>query len=111
MKQTLMTVTSIRTVDHAALTDQDLAATLTEVNAFQLDARDLPGPRSGLTDWVAQAPLCFRSRLEYRGGRIEIAFFPERQRAGVAVGTYTEWTACANEVEALRRFLNDDMRS
>jgi len=105
----LKTVSYIRNVDHQALTDKELAETLTPVHDFQLDAHDLPGPRSGLTDWVAVAPMCFRSSLEYRGRRIEIAFFPERQRAGVAVGRYTEWTSCANEVEALRRFLNDDM--
>lgn len=111
MKQVLKTVSYLQTVNHQALTDKELAETLTPVKDFQLDARDLPGPRSGLTDWIAQAPLCFRSRLEYRGQCIEIAFYPERQRAGVAVGTYTEWTSCADEVEALRRFLNDDMVS
>ena len=101
-------VTVITELDHQSLTDAQLKETLTEVADFQLDARDLPGPRAGLTSWVSQAPLCFRSSLRYRTHCIEIAFHPERQKAGVAAGAYTEWHLCSSEVEALRRFLNDD---
>jgi len=108
MKSIKGSVTVVSDIDHQSLTDAQLKATLTEVADFQLDARDLPGPRSGPTDWVSQAPLCFRSSLQYRNRCIEIAFHPERQKAGVAAGNYTEWHLCGNEVEALRRFLNND---
>ena len=52
---------------------------------------------------------CLRSSWTVGTEAIEIVYFPETGRAGVASGSDAEWTDASSAADALRRYLNDDM--
>ncbi len=91
--------TTITTIANAAY-----AETLTKVQLPELRSTDL---RASSSTHVAYE--CYRSSETVGADAIEIIFFPETNRAGVASGSDAQWTDASSAADALRRFLNDDM--
>jgi len=90
--------TTVTTIANAAY-----AETLTQISPADLRSIDLRTEASkGECD-------CLRSSETVGVDLIEIVFFPETNRAGVAAGSDAEWTDASSAADALRRFLNDDM--
>lgn len=84
------------------MTTQEYAATLTQVSADDLRSIDLRNEAaSGECD-------CLRSSMTV-GAEIEIVFFPETGRAGLAAGADADWTDASSAADALDRYLNDRM--
>lgn len=93
-----MSAATITTIANAAY-----AETLTQVSPADLRSIDLRTEASkGECD-------CLRSSETVGADLIEIVFFPETNRAGVAAGSDAQWTDASSAADALRRFLNDDM--
>ena len=81
----------------------DASKTLTQLSPAELRSIDLRDEASkGECD-------CLRSSWTIAGHAIEIVFFPETNRAGVAAGSDAQWTDASSAADALRRFLNNDM--
>ena len=77
--------------------------TLTQISPADLRSIDLRTEASkGECD-------CLRSSWTVGNDAIEIVYFPETGRAGVAAGSDAQWTDASSAADALRRFLNDDM--
>ena len=77
--------------------------TLTQISQTELRSIDLRTEASkGECD-------CLRSSWTVGADAIEIVYFPETGRAGVASGSHAEWTDASSAADALRRYLNDDM--
>ena len=77
-----------------------LAETLTEVQAQQLRSLDLQ--KEALAAAEAQ---CFVSSETVGADRIEVVFFPEAGRAGIAAGADADWTDAASAADGLNRYL------
>lgn len=85
------------------MTTQEYAATLTQVSADDLRSIDLRNEAaSGECD-------CLRSSMTVGADLIEIVFFPETGRAGLAAGADADWTDASSAADALDRYLNDRM--
>jgi len=89
----------------ARLNLERLQATLTEVTGASLKSSDLR-KEARITGVFRQ---CYRSSEKLGADAIEIVFYPEADRAGVAAGSDAQWTDASSAADALRRFLNDDM--
>ena len=86
-----------------AIANARYAETLTQISPADLRSIDLrEEAATGECD-------CLRSSETVGADAIEIVYFPEIGRAGVASGSGTEWTDASSAADALRRFLNDDM--
>jgi hypothetical protein len=82
---------------------QRLHETLTQVSPADLRSDDLrEEAETGECD-------CLRSSETVGADAIEIVYFPETGRAGVASGSDAEWTDASSAADALRRYLNNDM--
>jgi len=87
----------------ARLNLQRLHETLTQISPDTLTSIDLrEEAATGECD-------CLRSSETVGADAIEIVYFPETGRAGVASGSDAEWTDASSAADALRRYLNDDM--
>lgn len=85
------------------MTTQEYAASLTTVSPNDLRSIDLR--KEALTGECD----CLRSSLTVGADVIEIVFFPETQRAGLASGADADWTDASSAADALERYLNDRM--
>ncbi len=89
----------------ARLNLQRLHETLTQVSPTDL--------RSDYLRKEAEDPEydceCYRSSETVGADAVEIIYWPELDRAGVASGSDAEWTDASSAADALRRYLNDDM--
>lgn len=81
------------------------AETLTQITGSLLKSSDLRKEAKR----VGVFRECYRSSETVGADAIEIVYFPEIGRAGVASGSGTEWTDASSAADALRRYLNDDM--
>jgi hypothetical protein len=81
-----------------------MTETLASIKATDLSSIDLRTVAEG--DPGAD---CYLSAQAIGGNRVEVVFFHDSQRAGVAAGANAEWTDASSAADALRRFLNDDM--
>jgi hypothetical protein len=84
---------------------QRLHETLTQVRVSRLKSSEL---RNEAKTWGVFRE-CYRSSETLGADAIEIVYFPETGRAGVASGSDAEWTDASSAADALRRYLNDDM--
>lgn len=82
---------------------QRLHETLTQVSPADLRSIDLR------EEAAAGECDCLRSSETVGADKIEIVYFPETGRAGVASGAHAEWTDASSAADALRRYLNNDM--
>lgn len=80
------------------------AETLTQVQPSDLRSIDLRASRR-----TGEVCECYRSSETVDTDAIEIVYFPETGRAGVASGSDAEWTDASSAADALRRYLNNDM--
>ena len=80
------------------------AETLTQVQPSDLRSIDLRASRR-------TGEICefYRSSETVGADAVEIIYWPELDRAGVASGSDAEWTDASSAADALRRYLNDDM--
>jgi len=89
----------------ARLNLQRLHETLTQVSPTDLRSDDL---RKEAEDPEYDCE-CYRSSETVGADAVEIIYWPELDRAGVASGSDSEWTDASSASDALRRYLNDDM--
>lgn len=89
----------------ARLNLQRLHETLTQVSPTDLRSNDL---RKEAEDPEYDCE-CYRSSETVGANAVEIIYWPELDRAGVAAGSDAQWTDASSAADALRRFLNDDM--
>ena len=89
----------------ARLNLQRLHETLTQVSPTDLRSIDL---RKEAEDPEYDCE-CYRSSETVGADAVEIIYWPELDRAGVASGSDAEWTDASSAADALRRYLNDDM--
>ena len=80
------------------------AETLTQVQPSDLRNIDLRASRR-----TGEVCECYRSSETVGADAIEIIFYPDANRAGVASGSDAQWTDASSAADALRRYLNDDM--
>ena len=81
-----------------------MTETLANIKATELSSIDLRTVAEG--DPGAQ---CFLAAQTVGGNRVEVVFFADMNRAGVAAGADAEWTDCTSAEDALRRFLAGEM--
>jgi len=84
---------------------QRLHETLTQISPTDLRSNDL---RTEAEDPEYDCE-CYRSSETVGADAVEIIYWPELDRAGVASGSDAEWTDASSAADALRRYLNDDM--
>ena len=89
----------------ARLNLQRLHETLTQVSPADLRSDDL---RKEADDPEYDCE-CYRSSETVGADAVEIIYWPELDRAGVASGSDAEWTDASSAADALRRYLNNDM--
>ena len=93
-----MSASTINTIANA-----HYAETLTQVQPSDLRSIDLR------KEAVTGECDCLRSSETVGADAIELVYFPEIGRAGVASGSDAEWTDASSAADALRRYLNNDM--
>jgi hypothetical protein len=85
----------------ALLNLQRYQATLTAIEPQQLRSIDLQ--KEAQTAEVAQ---CFRSSETVGADHIEVVYFPESGRAGIAAGSDADWTDASSAADGLQRYLH-----
>ena len=81
--------------------------TLTKIDPEDLSSIDL---RKEAT--AGRECDCYRSDVKVSSNAadvIEIVYFPEADRAGLAAGSDAQWTDASSAADALRRFMRNDM--
>ncbi len=86
------------------IADAHYAETLTQVQPSGLRSIDLRASMG-----IDEVCECYRSSETVGADAIEIIFYPDANRAGVASGSDAQWTDASSAADALRRFLNNDM--